>query len=75
MIKFRPRDIGCWRYPVFDEKGDFVTDTLMFDVIEFRDVDALKKFLSRFFKHETMPEFKIENGTVVFGLCVGYILS
>ena len=68
MIRFKPRNVGCWRYT--DVDNDYC-DVMYFDHIDFIDEKTLGKFLKAYFR-DPDTEMKILDGKVVFGLLIGF---
>jgi len=72
MIKFKPRNVGCWRYT--DGASDYA-NIMLFEEIEFPSETALEIFLTKWFKYkdENKPIMHIKDDVVTFGLVVGFI--
>ena len=70
---FRPRDIGCNRYPIYDENGEYLRDGLK-SGFEFDDFADLKQKLVELLGHKLYDHLYItEDGGVINGLCIGYV--
>jgi hypothetical protein len=70
---FRPRDIVCNRYPIYDENGKYLTDGLK-SGFEFTDFSDLKQKLIELLGHKLYDHLYItEDGGVINGLCIGYV--
>ena len=69
---FRPRDVGCNRYPVYDENGKYLRDELK-SGFEFTDVADLKQKLVELLKLKLYDHLYITDGAVMNGLCIGYV--
>jgi hypothetical protein len=70
---FRPRDIGCNRYPIYDENGKYLTDGLK-SGFEFTDFADLKQKLVELLELKVYDHLYItKDGGVINGLCIGYV--
>lgn len=45
----------------------------MFDYIDFKDQEALERFLVLYFKDSDTQKIQIVGKSVILGLCVGYV--
>ena len=73
MNFFRPRDIGCNRYPIYDKNGKYLRDELK-SGFEFDDFDDLKQKLVELLGLKLYDHLYItECGGVINGLCIGYV--
>ena len=73
---FRPRDVSCNRYEIYDENGKFLRDEVK-SGFEFDDLDDLKQKLVELLGiNEIYDHLHItESGGVINGLCIGYVES
>jgi len=70
---FRPRDVGCNRYPIYDENGKYLTDRLK-SGFAFTDFADLKQKLVELLELDLYDHLYItEDGRVINGLCIGYV--
>ena len=70
---FRPRDVGCNRYPIYDETGKYLRDGVK-SGFEFDDFDNLKQKLVELLGLKLYDHLYItEDGRVINGLCIGYV--
>jgi len=70
---FRPRDIGCNRYPVYDENGKYLRDEVK-SGFQFSDFADLKQKLVEQLGLKLYDHLYItECGGVINGLCIGYV--
>jgi hypothetical protein len=70
---FRPRDIGCNRYAVYDENGKYLRDEVK-SGFQFSDFVDLKLKLVEQLGLKLYDHLYItECGGVINGLCIGYV--
>ena len=70
---FRPRDITCNRYPIYDENGKYLRDGVK-SGFEFNDFADLKQKLIELLELKLYDHLYItEDGGVINGLCIGYV--
>jgi hypothetical protein len=70
---FRPRDICCNRYPIYDENGKYLRDELKSGFV-FTDFADLKQKLVELLELNLYDHLYItEDGGVINGLCIGYV--
>ena len=70
---FSPRDIGCNRYPIYDENGKYLTHRLK-SGFEFNDFTDLKQKLVKLLELKVYDHLYItKDGGVINGLCIGYV--
>ena len=71
---FRPRDVSCNRYPIYDENGKYLRDELK-SGFEFDDFDDLKQKLVELLGINKLYDhlYITEDGRVINGLCIGYV--
>ena len=71
---FRPRDVSCNRYPIYDENGKYLRGELK-SCFEFDDFDDLKQKLVELLGINKLYDhlYITEDGGVINGLCLGYV--
>jgi hypothetical protein len=71
---FRPRDVSCNRYPIYDENGKYLRGELK-SGFEFDDFDDLKQKLVELLGINKLYDhlYITEDGRVINGLCLGYV--
>jgi hypothetical protein len=70
---FRPRDVGCNRYELYDENGEYLGDRVK-NGFEFNDFTDLKQKLVELLELKLYDHLYItEDGRVINGLCIGYV--
>jgi hypothetical protein len=68
MPTFVKRDIGRWREPKYDATGKYICDEVKQTSVEFDTIEELTQLINPHFGLEIL-----EDGTVMDGLCVGWI--